>query len=98
MYYVPGIIIDKWLLCDIKKQNINFNRYQKGVSYKCIKLFNNFPSTIKSLNHNVKAFNPTWNDCLPAYYPFLLEKFTLIKKSLTIVSQWFWAGPLWGFE
>jgi hypothetical protein len=32
----------------------NLSKYQKGVYYSRIKLFNNLPLTIKSLNHNIR--------------------------------------------
>jgi hypothetical protein len=38
--------------------NTNLSKYQKGVYYTRIKLFNNLPPTIKSLNHNIKKFKP----------------------------------------
>jgi hypothetical protein len=34
--------------------NTNLSRYQKGVYYTAIKLFNSLPPTIKSLNHDIK--------------------------------------------
>jgi hypothetical protein len=38
--------------------NTNLSKYQKGVYYSGIKLFNNLPPTIKSLNHDIKKFEP----------------------------------------
>jgi hypothetical protein len=34
--------------------NTNLSKYQKGVYYSGIKLFNNLPPSIKSLNHDIK--------------------------------------------
>lgn len=36
--------------------NSNLTKYQKGVYH--MKLFNNTPPTIKSLNHDIKVFKP----------------------------------------
>jgi hypothetical protein len=38
--------------------NTNLSKYQKGIYYPGIKLFNNLPPTIKSLNHDIKKFKP----------------------------------------
>jgi hypothetical protein len=36
--------------------NTNLSKYQKRVYCTGIKLFNNLPPTVKSLNHNIKKF------------------------------------------
>jgi hypothetical protein len=38
--------------------NTNLTKYKKGAYYTCIKLFNNLPPTINSLNHDIKVFKP----------------------------------------
>jgi hypothetical protein len=43
---------------DFHMPNTNLTKYQKGVYYTGIKLFNNLPPTIKSLNHDTKVFKP----------------------------------------
>jgi hypothetical protein len=39
---------------DLRMPNMKLTKYQKGVYYTGIKLFNNLPPTIKSLNHDIK--------------------------------------------
>jgi hypothetical protein len=36
--------------------NTNLSKYQKGVYYSVIKLFNKLPPNIKSLNHDINRF------------------------------------------
>jgi hypothetical protein len=38
------------------------HKYHRGVCYTDIKLFCNLPFTIKSLNHDIKVFNPALKD------------------------------------
>jgi hypothetical protein len=45
--------------------NTNLTKYQKGAYNTRIKLFNNIPPTIKSLNYDIKLFKPALKD-----YPF----------------------------
>jgi hypothetical protein len=36
--------------------NSNFSKYQKEVYYSGIKLFNNLPTNVKNLSHNINMF------------------------------------------
>lgn len=50
---------------DLHMPNANLTSYQKGIYYVGIKLFNNLPPSIKSLNYNIKVFKPAFEDyCL----------------------------------
>jgi hypothetical protein len=60
--------------------NIYITKYQKGVYYTGIKLFNNLPTTIKSLNHDIKKFKPALKDYL-LFHSYSIEEFTLTKNS-----------------
>jgi hypothetical protein len=44
--------------CNLHVPNTNLSKYQKGVYYSGIMLFNNLAHTIKNLNHNIKKFKP----------------------------------------
>jgi hypothetical protein len=60
--------------------NINISKYQKGVYYSGIKLFNNIPPTIKSLNHDIKKFKPALKEHLLAH-SYFIEEFTSARNS-----------------
>jgi hypothetical protein len=49
---------------DLHMPNTNLTKYQKGVYYTDIKLFDNLPPTIKSLNRDIKVFKPALKDYL----------------------------------
>jgi hypothetical protein len=49
---------------DLYIPNTNLTKYPKGVYYTAIKLFNNLPPTIKSLNYDMKVFKPALKDDL----------------------------------
>jgi hypothetical protein len=55
----------------------NLITYQKGAYYAGIKLFNTFPASIKSLNHNIKVFKPALKDYLLSH-SYSGEEFTSI--------------------
>jgi hypothetical protein len=57
--------------------NTNLSIFQKGVYYSGIKLFNNLPPTIKSLNHDTKKFKAA---LLPHSF-YSVEEFTSTKNS-----------------
>jgi hypothetical protein len=57
----------------------NLSKYQKGVYYSGIKLFNNLPPTIKSLNHDIKKIKPALKEHLLSH-SYSVE-FTLTKNS-----------------
>jgi hypothetical protein len=61
--------------------NTNLSKYQKGVYYSGIKLFNNLPPTIKSLNHDIKKFKPALKEYLLSHSFYSIEEFTLAKNS-----------------
>jgi hypothetical protein len=48
---------------DLYMPNTNLTKYQKGAYYIGIKLFNNLPPTIKSLNYHIKVFKPAYLYC-----------------------------------
>jgi hypothetical protein len=58
---------------DLRMPNMNLIKYQKGVYYTGIKLFNNLPPTIKSLNHNIKVFKPASKDYLLTLSSLILK-------------------------
>jgi hypothetical protein len=60
--------------------NTNLSKYQKGVYYTGIKLFNNLPPTIKSRNHNIKKFKPALKEYLLSHSN-AIEEFTLTRNS-----------------
>ena len=45
----------QWPTCVL---STNFRKYQKGICCTGIKSFSNFPSTIRSLNQDIKALKP----------------------------------------
>jgi hypothetical protein len=61
--------------------NTNLNKYQKEVYYSGIKLFNNLPPYIKSLNHNIKIFKPALKEYFLSHSFYSVEEFTLTKNS-----------------
>jgi hypothetical protein len=61
--------------------NTNLNKYQNGVYYSGIKLFNNLPPYIKNLNHNVKIFKPVLKEYLLTHSSCSVEEFNLTKNS-----------------
>jgi hypothetical protein len=60
--------------------NTNLSKYQKGVYYPGITLFNNLPPTIKSLNHDIKKFKPALKEYL-LFHSYSAEEFTSTKNS-----------------
>jgi hypothetical protein len=61
--------------------NANLSKYQKGVHYSGIKLFNIFPPppTIKGLNHDIKKIKPALKKHL-SHSSYSKEEFTLAKN------------------
>lgn len=49
---------------DLHMPNVNLTKYQKGVYYTGIKLFNHLPPKIKSINYDIKIFRPALKDYL----------------------------------
>jgi hypothetical protein len=66
---------------DLHMPNMKFTKYQKGVNYTGIKLFNNLPPTIKSLNHDIKVFKPALKDYLLTYSFYSVRDFTSVENS-----------------
>jgi hypothetical protein len=60
--------------------NTNLTKYQKGVYYTGIKLFNNLPPTIKSLNHDIKVFKPALKD-YRLTHSYSADDFTSVENS-----------------
>jgi hypothetical protein len=60
--------------------NTNLSKYQKGVYYSGIKLFNNLPPNIKSLNHDIKKLKPSLKEYFLSHF-YSVEEFTLAKNS-----------------
>jgi hypothetical protein len=54
----------------------DLTRNQKGAYYTEMKLFNSFPDSIKSLNHDVKLFKPVLRDYLLSHSFYSVEEFT----------------------
>jgi hypothetical protein len=63
--------------------NTNLSKYQKGVYYTGIKLFNNLPPTIKSLNDDIQGnkFKPAQKGYLISHSFYSVEEFTSTKNS-----------------
>jgi hypothetical protein len=61
--------------------NMNLTKYQKGVYYTGIKLFNNLPPKIKSLNHDIKVFKPALKDYLLTHSFYSTDDFTSVETS-----------------
>jgi hypothetical protein len=59
--------------------NANLTKYQGLVYYTGIKLFNNLPPTIKSLNHDTKVFKLVIKDYLLTH-SCSVDNFTSIEK------------------
>jgi hypothetical protein len=60
--------------------NTNLSKYQKGVYYTGIQLFNNLPHTIRSLNHDIKKLKPVLKEYFLSY-SYSVEEFTSTKNS-----------------
>jgi hypothetical protein len=60
--------------------NTNITKYQKGVYYTGIKLFNNVTYTIKSLNHDIKVFKSALKDYLLTH-SYSKDDFTSVENS-----------------
>jgi hypothetical protein len=61
--------------------NTNLSKYQKGVYCAGIKLFNNLPPTIETLNYDIKMFNSALKECLLSHSSYSVEEFTVTKNS-----------------
>jgi hypothetical protein len=57
--------------------NMNLTEYQKGLHYTGIRLFNNLPPTIKSLNN---VFKPALKDYLLTH-SYFVDDFTSVENS-----------------
>jgi hypothetical protein len=66
---------------DLHMPNTNLIKYQKGAYYTGIKLFNNLPPTIKSLNHDIKVFKPALKDYLLTHSFYSVDDFTCVENS-----------------
>jgi hypothetical protein len=66
---------------DLHIPNTNLTKYQKGVYYTGIKLFNNLPPTIKSLNHDIKVLKPALKDYLLTHSSYSVDDFTSVENS-----------------
>jgi hypothetical protein len=61
---------------DLQHPSANLTSYQKGAYYAGIELFSSLPDSIKSLNHDIKLFNPALKDYLLSHSFFSMEEFT----------------------
>jgi hypothetical protein len=61
--------------------NSNLSKYQKGVYYSGIKIFNNLPPDVKNLSHNVKMFKRALKEYLLSHSFYSVGEFTLAKNS-----------------
>jgi hypothetical protein len=66
---------------NIHVPNSNLSKYQKGVYYSGIKIFNNLPPNVKNLSHNVKMFKRALKEYLLSHSFYSVEEFTLAKNS-----------------
>jgi hypothetical protein len=66
---------------DLHMRNTNLTKYQKGVYYIGIKLFNNVPPTIRSLNHDTKVFKHALKDYLVTLSFYSVDDFTSVENS-----------------
>jgi hypothetical protein len=62
-------------------QNSNLSKYQKGVYYSGIKIFNNLPPNVKNLSHNIKVFKRALKEYHLSHSFYSVEEFTLAKNS-----------------
>jgi hypothetical protein len=58
----------------------NLSKYQKGVYYSGIKIFNNLPPNVKNLSHNIKMFKTALKEYLLSH-SYSVEEFTLAKNT-----------------
>jgi hypothetical protein len=61
--------------------NANLTRYQKGVCFTGIELFNIQPLRIISLKNDIKVFKPALKNHLLAHSFHSIEEFTFIENS-----------------
>jgi hypothetical protein len=54
---------------------------KKEVYYIGIKLFNNLPPTIKSLNHDIKVLKPALKDYILTHSFYSVDDFTSVENS-----------------
>jgi hypothetical protein len=66
---------------DLHMPNTNLTKYKKIVYHTGIKLFNNLPPTIKSLNHDIKVFKPALKDYLLTHFFYSIDDFTSVENS-----------------
>jgi hypothetical protein len=66
---------------DLHMPNTKLTKYQNGVYYIGIKLFNNLPPTIKSLNHDIKVFKPALKDYLLTHSFHYIDDFTSVEEN-----------------
>jgi hypothetical protein len=66
---------------DLHVSNMNLTKYRKGVYYTGIKLFNNLPSTIRSLNHDTRVFKPALIDYLLTHSFYSVHDFSSVENS-----------------
>jgi hypothetical protein len=59
----------------------NLTKYKKGAYYTGIKLFNNLPPTFKSLNYDIKVFNPAMKDYLFTHSFYSVDVFISAENS-----------------
>jgi hypothetical protein len=62
---------------DLLMPHANLTKYQKGVYYMSIKLFNHLPPKIKSLNYDIKVFKPALKDYPLSHYFYSVDDFCL---------------------
>jgi hypothetical protein len=71
---------------DLHQPSANLTSYHKGAYYAGIKLFSSLPDSIKSLNHDIKLFQPALKDYLLSHSFYSVEEFTLIENYLNTVN------------
>jgi hypothetical protein len=73
--------ISKRYTYNLHVPNTNLSKYQKGVYYAGIKLFNNLPPSIRSLSHNMKTFKLALKEYLLSHSFYSIVEFTSTKNS-----------------
>ena len=68
--------------------NANLTKYQKGVYYMGIKLFNHLPPKIKSLNYDIKVFKPALKDYLLFHSFYSVDNFCLCWIFLFLCNRY----------
>jgi hypothetical protein len=78
--------INTWHKHDLHQLSANLTSYKKGAYYAGIKLFNNLPDSIKSLNHDTKVFQTALLEDYFLSHSYSVEEFASTEKLLNTVN------------